>query len=96
MLFSLIDADQLIGGLFLIMISAISVFYYLRVIKVIYFESKNLKLNAYQFKTVYSTGLFSFDCMIIASLLFVLLILFFYPSPLLLICQYLVINSFWF
>jgi NADH-quinone oxidoreductase subunit N len=95
-LFSLIDADQLIGGLFLIMISAISVFYYLRVIKVIYFESKNLKLNAYQFKTVYSTGLFSFDCMIIASLLFVLLILFFYPSPLLLICQYLVINSFWF
>jgi len=95
-LVGLIDSNEIIGSIFLIMISAISVFYYLRVIKVIYFESKNLKLNAYQFKTVYSTGLFSFDCMIIASLLFVLLILFFYPSPLLLICQYLVINSFWF
>ena len=95
-LFSLIESNQLIGAVFLIMISAISVFYYIRVVKVIFFESKNIKSNNYQFQTIFNTGLFNFDYFIIASCLFLLIFFFFYPTILLLICQNIVLNSFWF
>tara|TARA_B110000879_G_scaffold107255_1_gene144119 strand:- start:10643 stop:12172 length:1530 start_codon:yes stop_codon:yes gene_type:complete len=95
-LFSLINSNHLITALFLIVISAISVFYYIRVVKVIFFESKNIKSNNYQFQTIFNTGLFNFDYLIISSCLFLLVFLFFYPTTLLLICQYLILNSFWF
>jgi NADH-quinone oxidoreductase subunit N len=95
-LFTLIGSDQLLGALFLIMISAISVFYYIRVVKVIFFESKNIKSNNYQFHTIFNTNFFNFDYLIISSCLFSLIFFFFYPTTLLLMCQYLVINSFWF
>jgi NADH-quinone oxidoreductase subunit N len=95
-IYSLIDADQLMGAIFLIMMSAISVYYYLRVVKVIYFESKGLVPDSYKFKTVYTTNLLSFDSILIAVCLFLLVFFFFYPTTLLLLCQYLVINSFWF
>ena len=95
-LFSLIESNQLMGAVFLIMISAISVFYYIRVVKVIFFESKNIKSNNYQFQTIFNTGLFNFDYFIIASCLFLLIFFFFYPTILLLICQNIVLNSFWF
>ena len=52
-LFGLIDSNQLIGSICLIMISAISVFYYIRVIKVIFFESKEVKSKNDQFQTVF-------------------------------------------
>ena len=95
-IYSLVDADQLLGALFLIMVSAISVYYYLRVIKVIYFESKSVVPDSYKFKTVYATNLFSLNSILIALCLFLLVFFFFYPTSLLLICQYLVVNSFWF
>ena len=95
-IYSLVDADQLLGALFLIMVSAISVYYYLRVIKVIYFESKGVVPDSYKFKTVYATNLFSLNSILIALCLFLLVFFFFYPTSLLLICEYLVVNSFWF
>jgi NADH-quinone oxidoreductase subunit N len=95
-LFTLIGSDQLLGALFLIMISAISVFYYIRVVKVIFFESKNIKSNNYQFHTIFNTNFFNFDYLIISSCLFSLIFFFFYPTTLLLMCQYLILNSFWF
>ena len=95
-LFGLIDSNQLIGSICLIMISAISVFYYIRVIKVIFFESKEAKSKNDQFQTVFSLSLFDFDCLIISICLFLLAYFFFYPSTLLLLCQYIVLSSFWF
>lgn len=95
-LLGLINSNHLISALFLIVISAISVFYYIRVVKVIFFESKNIKSNNYQFQTIFNTDLFSFDYLIISTCLFLLVFFFFYPTTLLLICQYLVLNSFWF
>jgi NADH-quinone oxidoreductase subunit N len=95
-LFGLIDSSQLIGSICLIMISAISVFYYIRVIKVIFFESKEVRSKNDQFQTVFNLSLFDFDCVIISICLFLLVYFFFYPSTLLLICQYIVLSSFWF
>jgi NADH-quinone oxidoreductase subunit N len=95
-LFGLIDSNQLIGAVSLIMISAISVFYYIRVIKVIFFESKEAKSRNDQFQTVFNVSLFDFDCLVISICLFSLIYLFFYPSTLLLLCQYITLSSFWF
>lgn len=95
-LFSLIDSNFLISAVFLVVISAVSVFYYIRVIKVVFFESKNIKSNNYQFQTVFNTGLFNFDYLIIVTGLFLLIFFFFYPTTLILLCQSLVLNSFWF
>ena len=95
-LFSLIDANELIISLFLILISAISVFYYIRVIKVIFFESKDVKPLNDSFQTTFKGILIDFDYIVIASCLFFLLFFFFYPTVLLLICQNLVLGSYWF
>lgn len=95
-LFGLIDSNELIGSIFLIMISAISVFYYIRVVKVIFFESKDVKVNNDQFQTIFNKDLFTFDYLIISSCIFLLIYLFFYPTLLLLLCQYIVLSSFWF
>ena len=95
-LFGLIEANQLVVAIFLIMISAISVFYYIRVVNVIFFESKEYQYTNDNIHTVFNTGLFHTDYLIIAGCLFLLIFFFFYPTTLLLFCQYLVLSSFWF
>jgi NADH:ubiquinone oxidoreductase subunit 2 (subunit N) len=77
------------------MISAISVFYYIRIIKVIFFESKKIQSKNDMFQTVFKTGLFEIDCLVLSISLFGLIGLFFYPTTLLLICQYIVLNTFY-
>lgn len=94
-LFSLVEGDQVLCALFLIMISAISVFYYIRIIKVIFFESKKIQSKNDMFQTVFRTGLFEMDCLVLSICLFGLIGLFFYPTTLLLICQYIVLNTFY-
>ena len=95
-LFGLIDSQQLLGAIIIIMLSSISVFYYIRVVKVIFFETKDIKSNNEKFQTIFNVGFFNFDCVIMSVCLFSLVYFFFYPTSLLLICQYIVLNSFWF
>jgi len=95
-LVGLIESKQLIGSTFLILISAISVFYYIRVVKVVFFESKDLQDNTEQFQTTFNTGFFNFDYLIISCSLFLLVFLFFYPTLLMLLCQYTVLSSFFY
>jgi len=95
-LFGLIESNQLIGAVILILISAISVFYYIRVVKVVFFESKDLQESTEQFQTTFNSGLFNYDYLIISFSLFSLIFLFFYPTLLMLFCQYTVLNSFFY
>ena len=95
-LFGLINSHELLGSIFLILISAVSVFYYIRVVKVIFFESKDLKVNNESFQTIFNSYFFDIDCIIISLFLFLLLLFFFYPTFLLLICQEVVLSSYWF
>jgi NADH:ubiquinone oxidoreductase subunit 2 (subunit N) len=95
-LFGLIESNQLIGAVILILISAISVFYYIRVVKIVFFESKDLQESTEQFQTTFNSGLFNYDYLIISFSLFSLIFLFFYPTLLMLFCQYTVLNSFFY
>jgi len=90
----LVQANEIFEAVILILISAISVFYYLRVIKTVFFESKDVKGNNSQIQTIFKPELFEFDSNIIAICLFLLIFIFFYPTLLLLISQYIVL-SFW-
>lgn len=78
-LFGLIKDDSLLGALFLILISAISVFYYIRVIKVAFFETKDIKSVNDKFQTVFSSSFLDLDCVIITLFLFFSSFNFFLP-----------------
>jgi len=93
-LFSLLENNNVLVSLLLILVSAISVFYYLRVLKVIFFEAKNFdKKKDLSFQMIFSDNFFSFDCLIISFCLFLLIFFFFYPSFLLLFCHYITLGS---
>lgn len=95
-LFGLIESDQLLGSLLLILFSAVSVFYYLRIIKIIFFESKSSNFKNEFVQIIFSSQYFTLDCLLIATFLFLLIFFFFYPSYLLLMCHYIVLGSFYF
>jgi NADH-quinone oxidoreductase subunit N len=95
-LFGLVQAKEVFEATALILISAVSVFYYIRVIKTVFFESKDVKSNNMQIQTIFKPEMFEFDSSIIAFCLFLLIFIFFYPTLLLLICQYIVLSFFGF
>jgi len=95
-LFGLINSNEILGSLFLILISAVSVFYYIRVVKVVFFESKDVKVNNNSFQTIFQGNFFDLECTVLALSLFTLLLCFFYPTFLLLVSQYAVLGSYWF
>ena len=70
----------------LVVISAISVFYYIRIIKIIFFEISSLKTNNNKFMQLISTNI-NIESLIFSSFLFLLLFLFIYPSPLLMLSE---------
>jgi len=94
--FGLIESHQLAGALLLVLISAISVFYYLKVIKIVFFEIQNLNTQNNFMQVVLRTVYFYLDCFIVALFLFSLVFLFFYPSYLLIGCNNIVLGSFYF
>lgn len=84
------------GAFVVVIISSISVFYYLRVIKILFFESKVSKLKIENSQIIFNSNLFNLDCLLISIGLFALMYIFFYPSYLLLSCQSITLGSFYF
>ena len=93
-LFSFIATYNINEALLLLLISTISVFYYLRVIKIIFFESKDIKLKNNYNQIIFSSFLFEIECFLISSGLFLLLFWFFYPTGLILLCQNITLTLF--
>jgi len=91
---SVVNSNQTVFAAILVAISAISVFYYIRIIKIIYFEGTKTSLNQNKILSLIDSkaDLFDVDCFIFALLLFFLIFLFFYPTFLLLLSQYIVLN----
>jgi len=89
----LITTDKIFAAIILIIISSVSAFYYIRMIKIIFFEPKNVNNRYETFQIVFVNNTLDFIYLIFSILLFVILISFFYPNGLLLISQYLVLNS---
>jgi proton-translocating NADH-quinone oxidoreductase chain N len=84
-LYGLIIKKNVLNSFLLLIVSALSVFYYLRVIKIVFFEEKNnFKIDSSQI--IFYDSFFEKDCLLISLLLFSLFFLFFYPSLFLNIC----------
>lgn len=95
-LFGLVESNSFTGSFLIVIISSITVFYYLRVIKIIFFESntsKNIKEN---YKITFNYNFFDFNCILISTCLFLLIFFFFNSAYLLLICHYIILGSFFF
>ena len=90
--FSLINSFNISFLIFLMLIISVSAFYYLRVLKIIFFETTKNKNNLFQgnFNFLYKD--FYFFCL--CSCLFLLLYLFFFPNVLLLNSKHLFFGFF--
>ena len=92
---AVIDYKNLFSSFILLIVSAVSIFYYLRVIKIIFFD-KNLILNLEYAKIIFNVFFFVWECTLFSFFLFLLLFLFFYPYILILVCNLSVISFFLF
>ena len=92
-LLSLVESKSIISALVLVLLSAISVFYYLRIIKIFFFESKNEIKSNKEFQIVFKNNFLYIDCLLISVCLFCLFFFFFYPTLLLLICHNITLGS---
>jgi hypothetical protein len=93
-LFSLLESKNFLSSFLILLVSAISVFYYLRIIKIVFFEGKNSFNNNFS-QIIIFDYFFELDCFLISFLLFLLLFLFFYPT-LFIYLFYLMSDSFFF
>jgi NADH-quinone oxidoreductase subunit N len=92
-LFEIISTGNILVGCILILASSVSVFYYIRFLKTLLFESNTKFIDKENFKVVFVNnnliGIYS----IFTLLLFFILGLFFFPNFLYLGCEYLVLCS---
>lgn len=89
-LFDLIDAQFIMPAIVLIILSSISVFYYIRVVKIMFFEPRKIEKNKEKFQIIFFNISLDSIYLLFTVCLFCLMILFFYPNMLFLVCQYLV------
>jgi len=92
----MIESYNFINVIIVILLSSISVFYYLRIIKIIFFEPKtsNLKTNKYLIHI--DTFLSSIDYFYISIGLLLLMFIFLNPTFLFLSSQYILLNTIYF
>lgn len=91
-LFEIINSNNIIASVILIIISSISVFYYIRVVKIMFFEPKDLERYYEKFQVVFYNSFLDSIYVCMSTLLFSLITLFFFPTFLMLFCQYLVLH----
>ena len=93
-LYSLVESKNLIFSFIMIILSALSVFYYLRIVKAVFFEKIIKKLDL--FNATFVDSFLNYDYFIISLFLFLLLFLFFFPSVLVLVSHLIVYSLFFF
>ena len=93
LVYSIVEYNNLMCSFIIIIVSALSVFYYLRIIKITFFE-KNLRIQSSQ--VIINDSFFDFDCILLAFFLFLLFFIFLYPSFLSFICNLIVFNFYFF
>ncbi len=93
-LFELVTYDNILAAIILLVVSAVSVYYYIRFVKTIYFEPKKTDLSKDGFKFVLTSNEIAGVYPLFAVLLFALLVLFYFPTYILLLSQYVAISTF--
>jgi NADH-quinone oxidoreductase subunit N len=99
--YSLVINNCILSSIILMIIGSISAYYYIRVIKTIFFETKSLtptfnrSIKVMQgFRIVYNNEILSIIYFVFALFMMFLIILFYFPGCTLVLCQYLAISSF--
>ena len=82
----LIEDSQIFTSILLVLISVVSVFYYIRILKIIFFEVSNKQSTA--LSLLKSDFFLSLECLLFVVSIFFLIFFFFYPTLLLLFSQY--------
>jgi NADH-quinone oxidoreductase subunit N len=86
--FHLLESNEILIAVILFVLNMISVYYYLRVIKIIYFEDKTLKQSNLIFQMNYNSFLSGYSEMTLVVLLILLGYIFFDPTLFYLCSQY--------
>jgi len=87
-----VNSSDYFCAFLLIIISSISVFYYIRIVKVMFFEPTKLENYYEQFQTIFYSSALDNVYLIISLSLSFLLITFFIPTNFLLYCQYIILS----
>jgi NADH-quinone oxidoreductase subunit N len=94
-LYELVNYKKIIGAILLIFVSAVSIYYYIRLIKILCFESKNSNTsNNDSFKVIFFNEDLDRIYLLFAIILFCIIILFYFPTLILTFSQYIAIHSF--
>lgn len=92
-IYNLINYHHVFFAILLVLISSVSVYYYIRIVKVAYFEPKKDTFSE-DFKTIYSNTVSESTLLIFSLLLSILIVLFYNPKIFLLLSQYISFGSF--
>ncbi len=92
-IYNLVNLDFVVSAVILVLISSVSVYYYIRILKVAYFEPKKENFSE-DFKVIYAKHDLDFVNLLIPLLLSFLILLFYSPSFFLLLSQYASFGSF--
>lgn len=91
-LFELINAKYILNASLLILISSISAFYYIRMIKIMFFEPIKKDRNYEKFQIIFYDSKLDISYVIFSTLLLLLIYLFFFPIDLFIFSQYIILN----
>jgi len=94
--FGLIDCNFWITSVIIVLLGSVSVFYYIRVIKVLFFETKELKVNNESIQTIFPAVLLDWSCCIIIFGGYLLFFFFFFPELPVMGAYYIVLNTYGF
>jgi NADH-quinone oxidoreductase subunit N len=92
-LIEVVNANFIFSAITLMIISSVSVFYYIKFLKLIFFEPKSSNLNFEHFQIVSTDSSLNFSYLVFAICLLFLFLTFFSPSLLLLLCHYITLTS---
>ena len=91
-LFEVINSNNIIIASVLIILSSISMFYYIRMIKIMFFEPKGIDKSYEKFQIIFHNSSLDKIYLCVAFLLFLLMVSFFFPTGLLILCEYIILN----
>jgi NADH-quinone oxidoreductase subunit N len=91
-LLEMVKLNYILLASLMLLISSVSVYYYIRVIKVLFFEPKNFD-NSQKFQVIFYSKNFDSVYLIFVLFLFFLIVTFFYPDMLYLYCEYILLNT---
>jgi NADH-quinone oxidoreductase subunit N len=93
-LLSLIEASSFLTSFTIVIISSVSAFYYIRVVKAFFFETKNVKIKNKTIQTLFANIFFDSQALIVSFCIMLLFFFFFFPGILILLSHYIILNSF--